>query len=113
MEFAFALLLLMLAAAFAWLLLRHRHQARLLAEARADLAELDPDANLEREPQLVLTLQVVDPIALAKRESRSARVLADRLPVMVTRMVYQEVMKEVEAELEARDIEVDMRLEYR
>jgi hypothetical protein len=50
---------------------------------------------------------------LAKRESRSARILADRLPVMVTKMVYQEVMRELEQELQSRDIDVDMRIEYR
>lgn len=65
------------------------------------------------EPQLVLTLKVLDPIAVAKRESRSARILADRLPVMVSKMVYQEVMKELDQELQEREIDVYMQLEYR
>ena len=39
--------------------------------------------------------------------------LADRLPVMVKRLVYQEVMKELELELAEREIDVEMKLEYR
>ncbi|MFO7528413.1 MAG: hypothetical protein R6W86_06365 [Marinobacter sp.] len=65
------------------------------------------------DPELVLTLKVLDPIAIAKRESRSARILADRLPVMVSKMVYQEVMKELEQELQEREIDVYMQIEYR
>ena len=56
---------------------------------------------------------MLNPIALAKRESRSARVLADKLPVMVRKMVYQEVMKELEEEMSEREIDVDMQIEYR
>ena len=79
----------------------------------ARMMENDDIADSEQEPELVITLQVLDPIALAKRESRSARVLADKLPVMVRKMVYQEVMKELEEELTEREIEVDMQIEYR
>ena len=61
----------------------------------------------------MLTVKVLDPIAVAKRESRSARILADRLPVMVSKMVYQEVMEELEQELREREIDVYMQLEYR
>ena len=66
-----------------------------------------------QEPELFLTLRVLDPIALAKRESRSARLLADKLPVMVRKMVYQEVMKELEEEMTERGIDVEMQIEYR
>ena len=79
----------------------------------ARMMENDDIADSEQEPELVITLQVLDPIALAKRESRSARVLADKLPVMVRKMVYQEVMKELEEEMTEREIEVDMQIEYR
>ena len=79
----------------------------------ARMMENEGIADSEQEPELVITLRVLDPIALAKRESRSARVLADKLPVMVRKMVYQEVMKELEEEMMERDIEVDMQIEYR
>lgn len=77
------------------------------------MMESDDIENAEQDPELVLTLRVLDPIAIAKRESRSARVLADRLPVMVRKMVYQEVMKELESELAEREIDVEMHIEYR
>ncbi len=79
----------------------------------ARMMENDDIADSEQEPELVITLRVLDPIALAKRESRSARVLADKLPVMVRKMVYQEVMKELEEEMTEREIDVDMHIEYR
>ena len=74
---------------------------------------MEQDRINESGVELVLTLKVLDPIAVAKRESRSARILADRLPVMVSKMVYQEVMKELEQELQEREIDVYMQLEYR
>ena len=77
------------------------------------MMENDDIGDSEQEPELVITLRVLDPIALAKRESRSARVLADKLPVMVRKMVYQEVMKELEAEMSEREIDVEMQIEYR
>jgi len=79
----------------------------------ARMMENDNIVESAQEPELVITLRVLDPIALAKRESRSARVLADKLPVMVRKMVYQEVMKELEEELTEREIDVDMQIEYR
>jgi len=79
----------------------------------ARMMENDDIAESDQEPELVITLRVLDPIALAKRESRSARVLADKLPVMVRKMVYQEVMKELEEEMTEREIDVDMQIEYR
>ena len=79
----------------------------------ARMMENDDIADSEQEPELVITLRVLDPIALAKRESRSARVLADKLPVMVRKMVYQEVMKELETEMAKREIDVHMHIEYR
>lgn len=77
------------------------------------MLENDHISNFDKEPDLVLTLKVLNPIAVAKRESRSARVLADKLPVMVRKMVYQGVMKELEEELVDRGIDVEMNIEYR
>lgn len=84
-------------------------QRRLIAH----MMETDNIVSPAHDPDLVLTLRVLDPIAIAKRESRSARVLADKLPVMVRKMVYQEVMKELEGELAEREIDVEMHIEYR
>ncbi|MBO6851290.1 MAG: hypothetical protein JJ867_12645 [Marinobacter sp.] len=100
---------LILAAFSAFLVWQVLEQRKLIAQ----MMETDDITDPNREPELVLTLKVTDPIALAKRESRSARVLADHLPVMVRKMVYQEVMKELEQELDDRDIDVQMHIEYR
>lgn len=86
-----------------------REQRKLIAQ----MMESDNITGPEQDPELILTLRVVNPIALAKRQSRSARVLADKLPVMVRKMVYQEVMKELEEELAEREIDVKMQIEYR
>lgn len=100
---------LILAIVSGWLFWRVRLQQQAIDEAMSE--SYGPDNS--RDPELLLTLRVRDPIALAKRESRSARMLADRLPVMVKRLVYQEVMKELEMELAEREIDVEMKLEYR
>jgi len=100
---------LLLAAFSAFLAWQVLEQKKVIAR----MMESDDVTEPGNDPELVLTLKVVDPIALAKRESRSARILADHLPVMVRKMVYQEVMKELEQELTEREIEVQMHIEYR
>lgn len=92
-----------------FLLWQVREQRTMISQMLDNEALAEPLPN----PEMVLTLRVVDPVALAKRESRAGRILADRMPVMATKMVYQEVMKELEEELQERDIEVDMQIEYR
>lgn len=104
------LLLLALTALLWWQVRRQRDQ---LQAAKDQLAALAGHAGDDREPEMVITLKVIDPIGLARRESRSARLLANHLPVMVRKMVYQEVIKELEEELRERQIEADMAIEYR
>lgn len=109
MNILLLVLSLILAIVSGWLFWRVNRQQKMIDEAMA--ACYGPDNT--RDPEMLLTLRVRDPIALAKRESKSARMLADRLPVMVNRLVYQEVMKELEMELAEREIDVEMKLEYR
>lgn len=101
-----SILLVLFSAFVCWQVLEQR-------KVIAQMMDNDDIADSEQQPEMVITLRVLDPIALAKRESRSARVLADKLPVMVRKMVYQEVLKELESEMAEREIEVDMQLEYR
>ena len=103
---ALSILLVLFSGFVCWQVLEQR-------KVIARMMENDDIADSEQEPELVITLRVLNPIALAKRESRSARVLADKLPVMVRKMVYQEVMKELEEEMSEREIDVDMQIEYR
>lgn len=105
-----SLLLAVFSVVLCWQFIEQRKiVARMITEAN----QSDPLSHLEKEPDLMLTLKVLNPIAVAKRESRSARVLADKLPVMVRKMVYQEVMKELEEEMVERGVEVEMNIEYR
>ena len=88
-------------------------QHKIIARMMAQTMEEDEISALSREPDLLLTLKVLNPIEVAKRESRSARVIADKLPVMVRKMVYQGIMKELEEELAERGIEAEIHLECR
>ena len=88
-------------------------QKSALAEAMKTLGAIDGAVDALPEPDMVLTVKVLDPITVAKRESRSARVLADHLPVMVRKMVYQQVMTEMGEQLSSRGIDVEMNIEYR
>jgi len=101
-----SVILVICSALLIWQLLEQRKIIHEMLESE-DIAENHP------EPELVITLRVLDPIALAKRESRAGRILADRLPVMTRKMVYQEVIKELENEMEERDIDVELHIEYR
>lgn len=109
MDYLLLIVSVVLLAACAFLYLRIRDQQAVID----DLIAADPDPLPDADPEMILTLRVKDPIALAKRESQSARKLADRLPVMVTRMVYQEVRKELEEELLEREIDTEINVEYR
>lgn len=88
-------------------------QKRALAKAIQTLGAIDSGVGALPDPDMILTVKVLDPITIAKRESRSARVLADHLPVMVRKMVYQQVMTELGEELSSRGIDVEMNIEYR
>ncbi|MCH8498711.1 MAG: hypothetical protein LAT63_09555 [Marinobacter sp.] len=99
-------------AATVWLLVQVRRQQTRLTSLQGRLDKL-ADIDMTEEPDILLTLRVVDPLALARRESRSARVLGDRLPITVKKMVYQQVMREVAEELKQRNVEAIIQMEYR
>lgn len=103
-------MLLSLTVALFWQL---RLQKSALAEAMQTLGLVDGTGDALPDPDMVLTIRIIDPITIAKRESRSARVLADQLPIMVRKMVYRQVMTELGEELSGRGIDVEMNIEYR
>src|SRR5690554_5118116 len=104
-----ALVSLALLAASGLLLWQMLEQRKLIRNMLED--EGMPDSL--QDPELVLTLKVRDPLALARRESTTGRLLADRLPAMTQKLVYQELMKELALELEEREIDVEIHIEYR
>lgn len=95
------------------LFVKLRQQSRMLEQAMGRLEALGGQAADDAEPFMVLTVRVLDPIGVAKRESRSARIVANHLPNMVCRRVYQQVRSEVGAELAERGVEAEMTIEYR
>ncbi|PVY78177.1 hypothetical protein C8D92_102214 [Tamilnaduibacter salinus] len=107
------IVLLVLIAVQAWLLYAARRQRQNLEKALETVESLSDGSVSDAEPEMVLTLRVIDPIGVAKRESRSARVVADYLPVLVRKQVYQQVIREVGAELSERGIDADLNIEYR
>ncbi|HLV76560.1 MAG TPA: hypothetical protein VKY53_01360 [Marinobacter sp.] len=109
MTILLALVSLALLAASGLLLWQMLEQRKLIRNMLED--EGMPDSL--QDPELVLTLKVRDPLALARRESTTGRLLADRLPAMTQKLVYQELMKELALELEEREIDVEIHIEYR
>ncbi|MDY6797295.1 MAG: hypothetical protein SVX28_00890 [Pseudomonadota bacterium] len=109
MDYLLLIVSLVLLAVCVFLYIRIKDQQAVIDE----LLEASSDPVPDVDPEMILTLRVKDPISLAKRQSQSARKLADRLPVMVTRMVYQEVRKELEKELREREIDTEINVEYR
>ncbi|MBU2875093.1 hypothetical protein [Marinobacter salexigens] len=105
-----SLLLAVFSGVLCWQVIEQR---KIVAHAITETKQKDPLFDLDKKPELILTLKVLNPIDVAKRESRSARVLADKLPVMVRKLVYQEVMKELEVEMVERGIDVELNIEYR
>lgn len=58
--------------------------------------------------ELVLILWVLDLIGVVKWEFCFVWIFVDKLLVMVCKMVYQEVMKELEVEMVDWEIDVEM-----
>lgn len=63
-----SILLVLFSAFVCWQVLEQR-------KVIAQMMENDDIADSEQQPEMVITLRVLDPIALAKRESRSAACL--------------------------------------
>jgi|GEM_PF-4776273 len=79
-------------------------------------ANLKPDAfsDLELshfEPEMQLTVRVTDPIALAKREHKIARMFAGFLPSVITRKVYEQVRDEVIQGLRENEVDAKVTIE--
>lgn len=107
------IVLLVLITVQAWLLVTSHQQRQRLESALETVEGLQDGSVGETEPEMVLTLRVIDPIGVARRESRSARIVAGYLPVLVRKQVYQQVIREVGAELSERGIDADLNIEYR
>lgn len=109
-----ALLLTLLTATLLLLLRYALQQRKALQAALTDMEQLTADAGInDTEPQMVLTIKVLNPLKVAKRESRSARIVAPHMPVTVRKLVYKQVMRELGMELSQRGIESEINVEFR
>ena len=79
-------------------------------------ADIKPEAfdNIDPsnfKPEMQLTVRVKDPIALAKREDKMARMFADFLPSLIIQKVYEQVQDEVKQGLIDNHVEADVDIE--
>lgn len=63
-------------------------------------------------PDMLITIEVSDPIGLAKKRSDLAKLVGDMLPIMVKRIVYEEVRKETIKELQRQNVEATVKIQY-
>ncbi|MEQ6884707.1 hypothetical protein [Salicola sp. Rm-C-2C1-2] len=100
--------LLVLIGVGGWSLYRVREQRRRIEHALARVA--DPDVP---PPEMLMTVRVLNPIEVARRESTSARLVGDYMPETVRRIVFRQLTTELDEALSERGIESEISVEYR
>ncbi|XOZ34546.1 hypothetical protein ACMDCT_04755 [Halomonadaceae bacterium KBTZ08] len=100
--------LLILIALSAWALYHLREQRRRIEHALARVA--DPEVP---PPEMLMTVRVLNPIEVARRESASARLVGDYMPETVRRIVFRQLTTELDEALSERGIESEISVEYR
>ena len=108
MAFLIALALLILIALSAWALVCLRAQRRRVQHALARVA--DPEMP---PPEMLMTVRVLNPIDVARRESAGARLVGDYMPETVRRIVFRQLTTELDEALSERGIESEISVEYR
>ncbi len=95
----------------------HEHTVDLLRKQLLDLgSDMKPDAfdHIDPstfKPEMQITVRVKDPIALAKREDKMARMFADFLPALIIQKVYEQVRDEVIQGLVDENVDADVDIE--
>lgn len=100
--------LLILIGLSAWALYHLREQRRRIEHALARVA--DPEVP---PPEMLMTVRVLNPIEVARRESASARLVGDYMPETVRRIVFRQLTTELDEALSERGIESEISVEYR
>ncbi len=72
--------------------------------------KMDKPAPDDPKPDFRVVIEVVDPLALACRESKAARFVEDIAPVYLTREVYKQLQKEFTLAMKERGIEANVTL---
>lgn len=84
-------------------------QADEAAERAAD-AELARALDTESRPPMLITIRLLNPLALAARESWFARTFGATAPNAIRRMVYDKVSRILQAELLDQGVEAEVRV---
>jgi|AntDeeMinimDraft_6_1070357.scaffolds.fasta_scaffold01893_2 hypothetical protein len=108
MLYLLSVILLVLCGLTFWLWRRAIAQRERLERALARVA--DPTTP---EPEMLMTVRVLNPLEVARRESASARLIGDYMPETVRRMVFRRLTEELDDTLSKRGIESEISVEYR
>lgn len=80
------------------------------AKALRENLKMEKQAPDDPKPDFRVVIEVIDPIALACRESKVARFVTDIAPVYLTREVYKQLQKEFTLAMEERGIGANVTL---
>ncbi|MDM8517096.1 hypothetical protein QUF76_12915 [Desulfobacterales bacterium HSG16] len=72
------------------------------------ISEIVDDQSVSQKPQLRVAIEVLDPIHIARRESKLACLVTGIIPDFVTKEVYKNVQKEVSISMKERDIDANV-----
>jgi len=88
----------------------------LIDQIKRDAKELRQQLKMDKpapdnpKPDFRVVIEVVDPIALACRESKAVRLITDIAPVYLTREVYKQLQKEFTLAMKERRIDANVTL---
>jgi len=79
------------------------------------LLKLDSDKNIPTipYPAMRITIEITDPIGLAKREQPFTKYLSQLTPTLIIKKVYEQVASEVEAGLKDQHVDAEINIETR
>lgn len=63
-----------------------------------------------QKPEFRISIEIIDPIALANRESKLARIATGIAPDFVTKEVYKQVRKEIILIMKERGVDANVTL---
>ncbi|MGK2876104.1 MAG: hypothetical protein ACSLEW_10780 [Nocardioides sp.] len=102
-----------LAAGCGVLWLRARILDRRATELRAALDRLAPAGALpvaNPTGRRIITVEILNPLAVATRESRAGGVLGTVAPALVTRIVYDQACRQIQEGLTEEGVEAEVRI---
>lgn len=103
-----AALALGLSALLLFILFRMRTHLSRFEHEVARLA--DPEHPYEPSPRIIVELS--DPLELARRESKMARLVSGQAPSIVIKKTYEQVVREMALDMRERDVDANIQIAY-